>query len=170
VTIAKNQCCDETKFNQVMSDGSCPSNVQFSTERGMINGCLCKFGNESPATQNVTDERFLSEGSTDVSFHRKHGVTHISKANTSSSNRKKAAFMKSRVMYNSSSKRTKKNKNLCASKKKRKQDLELYEIMVPTIYNHIVHADELKTTILFVDGGTTTNPPINPYVSDKKNT
>jgi hypothetical protein len=45
-------------------------------------------------------------------------------------------------MYNSLSKRTKKNKNLIASKKKRKQNIELDEIMVPTIYNDIVHADD----------------------------
>jgi hypothetical protein len=64
----------------------------------MINGCLCKFGNESPATQNVTNERFLSEGSTDVSFHRKHGVTHLSKAHALSSNRKKAVWLCDRWM------------------------------------------------------------------------
>jgi hypothetical protein len=92
----------------------------------------------------------------------KHGVSKVAQANSNSSNRQKAAFIKSVVDTTNSSKRSSKNKRKRAARKARKQANSL-DIVHPDQEKHIPH-EVIKSTILFVDGGNIDNPRISPVL------
>ena len=98
-----------------------------------------------------------------------HGVTYLSRAATPSSNRKKAAFIRSTVKYELSSKHSQRRKTLRAKHKQTKQCDHLINVEVPSEFENVIHSDDLKNTILFVDGGAPSNPPIHPTIPTKDN-
>ena len=98
-----------------------------------------------------------------------NGVSHIPKSNTPSSNRQKAAVIKSVTTCRSSSNRSKQNKNNRARKKAQKQVNTLLPVSPPLKSDTVYEKEGLSKKVVFVDGGSHFNPPINPVVPPPKN-
>jgi len=91
-----------------------------------------------------------------------NGVSHISKAKTPSSSRQKVAIIKSAKTFQSSSSRSRQNKNARARLKALKQLKVLLPVIPPLECNTIYKKEGLCGNIVFVDGGLDSNPRINP--------
>ena len=93
-----------------------------------------------------------------------NGVSHIPKSNTPSSNRQKAAVIKSSSTCRSSSKRSRQNKNARARKKSKKQENALLPLSPPLASDTVYEKEGLCNKVVFVDGGSLLNPRMNPVV------
>ena len=92
-----------------------------------------------------------------------HGVTFLPKADTPSSNRQKAAYMKAATTFTKSTHKGQKNKTKRANKKARKQKQQLLPVVLPP--NSPTYTSEfLSSHHVFVDGGNRDNPAINPAI------
>ena len=90
-----------------------------------------------------------------------HGVCYIPRASTSSSNRQKAAYQKSRIMTITVRSRVKKNKARKYALKAQKQKSHLLSIDLPPLSDRIFITQEgMSAGVVFVDGGNEDNPPI----------
>ena len=97
-----------------------------------------------------------------------NSASHVAKANTPSSKRQKAAVMKSTMTMENSSKRSKTNKQFREKKKSKKLLNNLLPISISTqceaVYNTLC-----RDAVVFVDGGTSPNPPIQPILPPRTN-
>jgi len=88
-------------------------------------------------------------------------VPHVAKANTPSSNRQKAAYTAGAVRTAQSLTKNRRRKRKRANTKRFKQDEQLIHIELPdspSIFPNL----QSQGSILFVDRGIVTNPPICP--------
>merc|ERR1712086_695060 len=144
-------------LNCSMSDHACSSGG--TEEVSNIGGSQALTGQ-----QHVTLQRLQTQ-STILT----NGVSHIPKSNTPSSNRQKAAVIKSVTTCRSSSNRSKQNKNNRARKKAQKQVNILLPVSPPLKSDTVYEKEGLSKKIVFVDGGSHFNPRINPAVPPPKN-
>ena len=94
-----------------------------------------------------------------------HGVCYIPQASTSSTNRQKAAYKKSRLDTFTSQSRGKKNKARRYALKAKKQKSHLLSIDLPPLMDRsFITKQGMSTGIVFVDGGNEGNPPIRPVI------
>ena len=113
-----------------------------------------------------TVPRTSNAGGTDE-FILRNGVSHVAVSNTPSSMRERAAYAKSAVSLHLSSKRARKNKNARAARKFWKQQKSLLTVPLPPKSDLIYIKQDLCKRVVFVDGGSTLNPPINPKLHVK---
>ena len=78
-----------------------------------------------------------------------NGVSHIPKSNTPSSNRQKAAVIKSSSTCRSSSKRSRQNKNARARKKSKKQENALLPLSPPLASDTVYEKEGLWNKVVF---------------------
>ena len=95
-----------------------------------------------------------------------HGVTFLPKANTSTSNRQKAAYMKSVTTLAKSTSKSKRSKNIRAHKKSRNQKQHLVPVHLPPD-SATYPSDFLNSSLVFIDGGNLDSPAINPVIDGK---
>ena len=89
-----------------------------------------------------------------------HGVRKAAKANSNSTSRQKAVFVKLLVDTQKLSKRSRRNKRDRSVRKTLKQANTL-EVIHPDPYKHLPH-EVIKSSVLFVYGGDRNNPRISP--------
>jgi len=97
-------------------------------------------------------------------------VTHVAKANTPSSNQQKATYTDGAMITAQSSTKHRRRKRKRANSKRAKQDEQLIPIELPDSSSICVNVPS-QGSIIFVDGGMFTNPPICPTIplTDIKN-
>jgi len=105
--------------------------------------------------------RTSSAGGTDE-FILRNGVSHVAVSKTQSSMRERAAYVKSAVSLSMSSKRSRKNTNARAARKFWKQHKLLLPVPLPPKSDSVYLKKYLCKRVVFVDGGSTLNRPINP--------
>lgn len=136
---------------------ACHSRQTCGTDESVLSNDVSCFSKICRQTISISEESILS-----------NGASHVSKANTPSSNRQKAAVMKSTVTMENSSKRSKNNKQSRAKKKSKKILNVLLPISISTqceaVYNTLC-----RDAVVFVDGGAHPNPPIQPILPPSTN-
>ena len=155
-----------------MSNHACGSG---GTEECSMSNHACNSGGTEEVSNNSGSKAVM--GQQHVALQRlqtqstilTNGVSHIPKSNTPSSNRQKAAVIKSVTTCRSSSNRSKQNKNVRARKKAQKQVNTLLPVSPPLKSDTVYEKEGLSKKIVFVDGGSHLNPPINPAVPPPKN-